>query len=124
MSGLPKILAEIEAIAGTAVALKVASEFGGTRINLSSAEGSALVEAVGKDEAEKIVRALGQGRQDIPMADLRGQRGRRALAARMFANGATVREVALACDIHERTAWRVKSGPKDDPEAPTLFDRD
>lgn len=112
MSALPGILADVEEAAGQAAALQLAREFGGTQISLSAAKSSALVRVVGLDAARKIVQKLGRGRVMVPMANLRGQRARRAAATRMFAGGASARDVALACDIHERTAWRAKTPPK------------
>lgn len=121
---LPRVLRQIEAVVGLKIALAVAERFGGTVISLSAAEGAALAEAVGTAAAEKIVHALGRGRITIPMANVRGQRGRRAAVAQLVAKGVSARDAALACDVHERTVWRVKARPKTAPEAPGLFDDD
>lgn len=124
MSSLPGILAQIEAAAGQAVALKLARERGGTEVQISARAGSAFVELVGQVAATKIAKAVGAGKATIPMATARGARARRANAARMLANGATETQTALACDIHARTARRIRAKVAADPSAaqPGLFD--
>lgn len=112
MSALPGILAEISAVAGEAVALKLARERGGTEVQISDKPGSAFVELVGLPAARKIVKALHAGKMTIPMATARGARARRANAARMLAKGATETQTALACDIHARTARRIRAKVK------------
>ncbi|MFN3513439.1 MAG: hypothetical protein ACK41C_10360 [Phenylobacterium sp.] len=112
MSGLSGILAEIADAAGLDVALKLARDFGGTDISLSDAKGSVLSGAVGQAAAAKIVQRLGRGKVTVPMANLRGQKGRRAAAAALLAKGASARQVALATDMHTRSAFRVKAATK------------
>lgn len=109
MTSLPGILADVEAVAGTAAALRLARLRGGTLIYISDRPGSDLVKLLGRPAATALVERLGPGEMMTPMAQARGQRGRRAAAAQMLAKGSTVREAALACDIHTRTAWRVKA---------------
>lgn len=127
MSKLPGILADIAEVAGEAAALELARECGGLQISLSDAEGSTLARAVGADKAKAIVSALGRGRVIVPMATARGQRGRQRAAAELLAKGATGREVALACDVHIRTAWRAKARlarPRDSDQNGDLFDEE
>ncbi len=112
MSGLPRILAAVEAVAGLKVALKLAQEFGGLEISLSAKKGSALVRAVGHDAALAIVRELGHGKVLIPMATMRGQKGRQAAAAELMAKGVSAQRAALTCDVHSRTAWRIRAKAK------------
>ena len=107
MTTLPGILGEIATAAGEAAALKLARERGGTEVQISARKDSAFVRIVGQAAAEKIVKAFGNGKVLVPMATARGQRGRREAAARMLAAKKTQTEVALACDIHERTARRI-----------------
>ena len=118
---LPGVLGDIEAVAGTAAALQLAREHGGMQIRLSPRSGSALVRCVGPEAAAAIVERLGRGHLMVPMANVRGQRGRRAAAAELQAKGASAREAALACDIHTRTAWRARASSKG--KTP-LFDRE
>lgn len=113
MSKLPGILADVEELAGVAIALRLARELGGTEINLSDADGSLLVRAIGKENARALVKRRQRGeRVVVPMATARGQKGRRANAAAMAAAKATTRQIALACDMHMRTAKRVKKAVK------------
>lgn len=109
MSGLPGILGDISDAAGEAVALKLARERGGTEVQISDKPGSAFVDLLGLHAARRIVKALGTGKATIPMATARGARARRANAARMLAEGATETQTALACDIHARTARRIRA---------------
>ncbi len=117
---LPGILEHVEAVAGRTAALQLAREFGGTMISVSDAPGAALVRIVGQAAASTLVERLAREKVWVPMAGQRGAGGRRAQAAAMFAAGATTREVALAADIHQRTAKRVKAQTK--TELP-LFER-
>jgi hypothetical protein len=118
---LPGLLKDVEEVAGTAVALELARQHGGTMISISDADGSALVLVVGKAAAAVLVERLARGKVMVPMATARGQAGRRAAAAEMLAKGASAQDAARACDIHTRTAWRAKSKTKG--ETP-LFDRE
>ncbi len=78
---------------------------------------------MGAEAAAKIAEALGSEKLVIPMAGQRGAGGRRARAARMVEEGATERQVALACDMHGRTARRLRARMKaEGPELP-LFSR-
>lgn len=122
MSRLPRDLATIEAVAGTAAALELARQFGGTDIALSAAPGSVLVRTVGEEKAQAIVRALGNGKLSVPMANLRGQRARHAKIAELLEKGATVRQVALACDTHTRSVFRRKAKRKAPKPEGDLFE--
>lgn len=112
MSGLPWFLAEVEKAAGIDAALKLAQVFGGVEISLSAAKSSALARAVGPAAAQAIVQAIGRGKVLVPMATARGARARRASAAQLMANGASDQTAALACDVHIRTAKRIRAKVK------------
>lgn len=125
MTTLPGILGEIATAAGEAAALKLARERGGTEVQISARKDSAFVRIVGQAAADKIVKAFGNGKVLVPMATARGQRGRREAAARMLADEKTQTEVALACDIHERTARRILErarNPRGNPAQRRLFE--
>ena len=107
--GLTGKLGEIADAAGTAAALKLVRALGGREIKLSGRPTGKLAKIVGPDAAKAIVAALGAEKITVPMANLRGQAGRRAAAAQMLDSGASVSQVAGTVDIHERTAFRVKS---------------
>lgn len=109
-------LAEIAEAAGVAAALKLARELGGRELKLSAVPGGKLARIVGQEAAEAIVEAFGRGEKiTVPMAHLRGARGRREAVARMLANGVSTARAAEAADVHERTARRARNRP-----APTL----
>lgn len=118
--GLTGKLGEIADAAGVAAALKLASAIGGREIKLSARPNGRLAKIVGAEAARAIVEVLGAEKIVVPMGHLRGQRARRAAAARLLAEGASVSAVAGAVDVHERTVYRVKSGTPD--TEPGLFD--
>ena len=102
-------LAEIADAAGVAAALQLVRELGGREIKLSAKPTGKLARIVGAEAARQIVAALGNEKITVPMAHLRGQAGRRAAAARMLDQGASISQVAGAVDVHERTVFRVKA---------------
>ncbi len=114
MTRLPGILGLGEELAGREAAQRLALRRGGTEIKLSRHPKGVLAQIVGEEAAAKIVDALGPEKVTVPMAHLRGQKGRRAAAAKMLASGASANAVAQACDIHERTARRVRERLKSD----------
>lgn len=123
MSRLPGILADVADVAGVRVALELARRHGGQVLNVSDVKGTAFVLAVGEEAARLLVQRIGRARVVVPMAQVRGQNGRRAALAAMLANDATVSQAAEACDVHTRTAWRVKARVKDEPgDQPSLFE--
>ena len=105
---LPGLLGEIEKIAGTSVATRLALHAGGTEMKFSPKPRGALARIVGVEAARQIAAALGSEKYTIPMAHLRGARGRRARAAEMLADGRGAGAVAKSVDVHERTIWRLK----------------
>lgn len=121
MTTFPGVLGVIERVAGKDAATKLALRAGGTVMTFSPRPSGALAKIVGPEAAKAIVAELGAEKYTIPMAHLRGQKGRRAVAARLLAQGASSAQTSLACDIHERTARRIRK--KSQEKAP-LFDRD
>lgn len=73
------------------------------------ARGSMLAEIVGEEAAEEMIRGLGPGRITLPCADQRGPRARRAEAMAMLRAGASIQQVALACDLHTRTVSKYRA---------------
>jgi len=123
VSELPGILGFIAQIAGESAATRLALAAGGTEMKFSPSPSGALAKIVGADAAKKIVQELGPEKYTIPMGHLRGQQGRRTQAARMLAEGKSANEVAKACDVHERTARRVRKKLKSQADLP-LFPKD
>lgn len=117
---LPGILQDVAELAGIQKALELARRYGGTQISISDDSDSVLVQVIGQEAAARLVERRSREKVMVPMANVRGQRGRQATARQMLDRGASVRDVALACDIHERTVFRLKAAPE--PVA-DLFDR-
>lgn len=108
----PGILAKVAEVAGEDAATQLALRAGGTVMTFSGRPRGALAKIVGPEAAKAIAKALGAEKFTIPMAHLRGQKGRRAAAARLLERGASSKGAALACDIHERTARRIRNKSK------------
>lgn len=121
MSSLTGILAVVARHAGETGALRLAVNRGGTKMKLSANPTGPLARLVGEDAARAIVAELGPETYIIPMATARGSGARRGAAARLFQAGANAQEVALACDMHERTARRVRDRLKKTGDQPDLF---
>lgn len=125
MSHLPGILGTIATVAGEAAALKLARELGGTTIKLSADPAGKLATVVGVEAAEAMVKEWSQGYfLTIPMAHLRGAGARRAQVARMIESKVPTAKAALACDVHDRTAKRIKARLKElaeDPDQLPMF---
>jgi hypothetical protein len=101
---------EIEAAIGRDLTVKLLRARGGTTIAVPvSAEGSMLAGIIGVAAAETIISTFGSGRMTLPCADARGMKRRRAEAIRMLRAGASLQEVALACDLHTRTVSNYRS---------------
>ena len=123
MSGLPGILATIATVTNEATALKLARELGGTSLKLSDAPDGKLAMLVGHDHAKAIVKEWAAGYTlTIPMANVRGAGARRAQVARLLQSDQTIRQAALAGDVHERTAKRIRARLKAQPDLP-LFQK-
>jgi hypothetical protein len=98
----------IETIAGLSAATRLALQAGGTEMKFSPSPDGALARIVGAEAAAAIVAELGALKYVIPMAHLRGQKGRQVEVARRLAAGQSAAAAARACDVHERTARRVR----------------
>lgn len=104
MTQLPGIAGEIEAIIGLDLTIRLLKRRGGTQIAVPvRAKGSRLAEIVGLHAAERMILALGPGKLTLPCASMRGAKARRAEAIAMLRAGASLSQVALACDLHTRT---------------------
>ncbi len=123
---LPEVLHRIADCAGLSAAMTLAKAYGGIRINIpKKIEGSELARVVGLDAAQKIVKELGHGQCLIPCGTGRGEAARREDARRVFRNGGTTVEAALAAGVSERTAWRIRASMKESgPETLPLFTED
>lgn len=86
-------------------AAKLAAERGGTQFNIPKRNipASELARIVGPDDAAAIVKLLGPGKISIPTGTVKGAGGRRRRAADMLRRGKSLKDTALACDLHQRT---------------------
>jgi len=107
-------------VVGDAAALKLMQARGGSQMRLSARKGSLLVRLVGADAAKALNAIYGMERVLVPMGTARGRGGRQAAAAQLMADGVSAAKAALATDIHERTAMRIRAKTK---AALPLFDR-
>lgn len=104
MSTFPGIAGEIEALIGVELTTLLLRRWGGCQINLPSrAKGSKLADVVGEEAAHKIITQIGHGKITLPCGSLRGTKRRRAEAMQMLRAGASLAQVAIACDLHTRT---------------------
>jgi hypothetical protein len=104
MTQLPGIAGEIEAIIGLDLTVRLLKRRGGTQIAIPvRAKGSKLSEIIGLHATERLSLAFGPGKLTLPCGSMRGARARRAEAIAMLRRGASLAQVALACDLHTRT---------------------
>jgi DNA-binding NarL/FixJ family response regulator len=121
---MPGVLGEIAREVGLPVALKLAHALGGTVVMISSrlSDQSLLVRAVGRADAEKIVKLLGRGKIEIPLGPTSDSRRMRAKIAELIEAGAGTFEIARRLHVHARTVRlhraRLAAGRQAD-----LFDR-
>jgi len=116
-ASLPGVLAEIAAVAGEAAAMSISARVGGTRVYIPAhaPDGHWLVEAVGRDAADKVCKlfevdsARGQ-RVDIPHGAGGAYRSlRRAIAKRVYdldRAGKPSREIARTVGLTQRAIHR------------------
>ncbi|SUZ33957.1 hypothetical protein ROE7235_03738 [Roseibaca ekhonensis] len=110
MTQLPGIAGEIERVIGLDLAVRLLQRRGGCELHIPRrARGSFLAEIVGEDAAAKLAEAIGPGKIVLPCAHLRGQFARREEAKAMLRDGASLQQVALACDMHTRTVSRLRA---------------
>jgi hypothetical protein len=104
MTTFPGIAGQIEQVIGCELTAILLRRWGGCQINLPArAKGSKLAEVVGEDAAQRIIDSIGHGKITLPCGSLRGIGRRRAQAIEMLRKGASLADVALACDLHTRT---------------------
>lgn len=104
------LAAQIEALIGEELSRLLLRRRGGCQMVIPvHARGSMLAEIVGVDAAEDMIREFGPGRITLPCGDQRGPKARRAEARRMLEAGASIQQVALACDLHTRTVSRYRA---------------
>lgn len=104
MTTFPGIAGEIEALIGTELTTRLLQRWGGCQIGIPvKAEGSALAGEIGVEAAKIVIQSIGHGKITLPCGSLRGVGRRRSEAVAMLRRGASLQEVAIACDLHTRT---------------------
>lgn len=104
MTTFPGIAGEIEALIGVELTTALLRRWGGCQVNLPTrAHGSKLAEVIGEQAAQQIIDGIGHGKVTLPCGSLRGVRRRKDEAKSMLRGGASLQQVALACDLHTRT---------------------
>lgn len=114
MTVLSGVAGEIEEIIGLDLALKLLKAKGGQTIQIPvRAQGTELARIIGCEACERLAKDYGAGRLPLPMAAQKGserdRRERREKAERMLRDGASIAEVARACELHERTVQNYRA---------------
>lgn len=111
MTGL---VGEIEGVIGTHLVTALLAQHGGTTISVPvTSQGSSMAYVIGQEATDAMIRHFGPGRISLPLADVRGTAERRQRGLVMIAEGASITEVALACEVTERTVCRWKQAMRD-----------
>ena len=114
LTSLTGLAGEIADAIGAGPTFALLAARGGTEVNVPMhAAGSDLAELIGEDAASAMMIAFGPGRMELPCAHLRGQKGRQARAMRMLMDEASVRDVAMACELHRRTVGNYRATLRD-----------
>lgn len=104
MTTLPGIAGQIEEAIGLDLTVRLLRRRGGTEFTIPvRASGSLLAEIIGIEAAVTLIDHLGPGKIMLPCSQMRGASARRGTAKRMLREGASIAQVALACDLHSRT---------------------
>lgn len=128
MTQLPGVAGEIEETIGLELTVTLLKARGGTVVKIpNKPSGTLLARIVGEQATAKLINRIGPGNIDLPCGHMRGRDATRLEKKRrafdMLAEGKSLREVALACDIHLRTASQYRAemndrGPSQQSEFP------
>lgn len=113
---LPELLEEIAGRFGEGVMLRLAGDFGGTRIYVPAPKSigpdHVLARSLGLAAARGVAERYGPGHVEIPLGPTAsGPRCRRAALLALEENR-SVREAARKAGMTERTIWRLKRRAK------------
>lgn len=104
------LAARIEALIGEELTRLLLKRRGGCQIVVPvKPHGSLMAEIIGEEATEELIRGLGAGRITLPCGEERGAKARRAEAKAMLSAGASIHQVALACDLHTRTVSKYRA---------------
>lgn len=114
MTKLTGILEYIAEVAGETVAIKLATEYGGTYVNIpkNPKMENKLVKIIGLEACIILEKEIGSGELLIPMSSFRGAKKRRADAVKMLQDGISQAKIAKDLEIHIRTVERINSSVK------------
>lgn len=128
MTTFPGIAGEIEELIGPDLTVQLLRRWGGCQINIPvRANRSKMAEVIGVPATETIIKHIGHGRITLPCGSMRGQKRRRAEAMMLLRQGASIQQVALACDLHTRTVSNYRAAldaELGDLQMQLPFDRD
>jgi hypothetical protein len=112
---------EIEAVIGSDKAQALLRQRGGTEITIPvRPDNSTLAAIVGLPAAAAMIAHFGAGRLKLPLSGARGIGARRRLGFDMLQAGASLSEVALACEVDERTVSRWRAEIEAEARSPQL----
>lgn len=128
MTTFPGIAGQMEELIGAELTVRLLRRWGGCQVNIPVRErGSQMAEVIGEDATAAIIKNIGHGRVTLPCGSMRGQQRRRAEAMQMLRDGASIQQVALACDLHTRTVSNYRAAldaETGDLQMHLPFDRD
>ena len=123
LARLPALLAEIAAATSVGAAMKLVSDFGGTRVYVPqkpSAE-SRLAKSIGVRQARAVARHYGGQHLEIPMLSAAGRARAVEATAALLRDGLSHEEVARRLRVHRKTVQRRAKKVDGAPPLP-LFD--
>ena len=104
-----EIETKIETVLGEQLFERLAAVFGGTTIYLSENPGDShpWLQVLTRLEYDLVLDAIGPGRITLPKLSGRQREYMASRAIEMRENGCTIREIAQALNVHERTVYRM-----------------
>lgn len=107
---LPEMLERIAEVAGLPAAIKLAKDFGGSRIYIPQlpTPKTALSRSVGPEAAAKIAAAFGMGYLDVPIGPRIWNQRIVAAVAELLSQGRSIHQIANALGVTARTVCRCK----------------
>lgn len=129
MADLPEVLERLKEAGGLDLARGFARAFGGRRVFVPAPEHLTLdhplvkglaAEGLTLKDARLLAGELG-GYVDVPFGPFAGPARRRLAARRMLADGATKAQIAQACEMTERSVYRLQAAEDADSDQLDFF---
>ncbi|WP_224825615.1 hypothetical protein [Cognatishimia sp. MH4019] len=127
-SWLPPLLNEIADIAGIDAAIAISNVRGGSRVSIpaKAPDGHWLVDAVGRESADKICEHFRSGYGgaviDLPVGPKSAANETRKKVDQMIRDGVSADKIAQTMNVHRTTVFRRKAKLSPDENQPDLFD--